>query len=113
MAIPLGRHALIVHDVFSRYLWARKMDGQAAVVEPMKDIMRVRRPKILFTDADAAFRSKAFMNAMQDLGVDLRIKLGRNDIATVDREVCPCASEAWHESHRRRRSEEHRVSAVR
>ena len=44
MVIPPGRHALIVQDVFSRYLWARQMQSQGDVVEPMLDIMRVRRP---------------------------------------------------------------------
>ena len=87
MVIPPGRHALIVQDVFSRLLWARKMDSQADVVAPMLQNMRVRQPRVLYTDADVAFRSKAFRTAMEDIGVDFRVKLGRNDIATVDRAI--------------------------
>ena len=60
------------------------MASQAAVVEPMCEIMRVRKPEMLYTDADTAFTSHAFQAAMQELGVDARIKTGRNDIATVD-----------------------------
>ena len=29
MAIPPGRHALLVQDVFSRFVWARKMRSQS------------------------------------------------------------------------------------
>ena len=47
MVIPPGRHALIVQDVFSRFVWARGMRSQGGVVEPMLDIMRVRRPRAL------------------------------------------------------------------
>ena len=50
----------------------------------MLDLMRERRPRLLFSDADTAFRSKAFREAMAGLGVDFRVKEGRNDIATVD-----------------------------
>ena len=84
MVIPPGRHVLVVQDVFSRFLWVRRMSNQGDVVGPMRDIMRVRRPQVLYTDADTAFRSLAFREAMHDLGVEFRVKLGRNDIATVD-----------------------------
>ena len=49
------------------------MPGQAAVVEPMREIMRVRRPAVLYTDAGTAFTSRAFQEAMRELGVDARI----------------------------------------
>ena len=49
--------------------------------------MMVRRPRVLCTDADVAFRSKAVREAMTDLGVAFRVKEGRNDIATVDRAI--------------------------
>ena len=75
------RHYLLVQDVLSRFLWAKPMDGQAAVVEPMRQIMRVRKPEVLYTDADSAFTSRA----LRELGVDARVKTGRNDIATVYR----------------------------
>ena len=39
---------------------------------------------VLYTDADTAFTSRAFLPTMEELGVDARIKTGRNDIATVD-----------------------------
>ena len=84
MTLPPGRHALVVQDVFSRFLWVRRMSNQGDVVAPMRDIMRVRRPRVLYTDADTAFRSQAFRDAMRDLGVEFRVKLARNDIATVD-----------------------------
>jgi len=50
-------HVLVVQDVFSRYLRAKPMLSQAAVVEPMRQIMRTRKPKVLYTDADTAFRA--------------------------------------------------------
>ena len=53
----------------------------------MREIMRVRKPAVLYTDADTAFTSRAFQEAMNELGVDARIKTGRNDIATVDRAI--------------------------
>ena len=81
------RHVLVVQGVFSRFLWATPMTGQAAVIEPMRDIMRVRKPTALSTDADAAFTSRAFRAAMEELGVEARLKAGRNDIATVGRAI--------------------------
>ena len=80
-------HVLVVQDVFSRYLWAKPMLSQAAVVEPMRQIMKTRKPEVLYTDADTAFQSAVFQQAMRELGVDARIKTGRNDIATVDRAI--------------------------
>ena len=53
------KHGLVVQGVFSRFLWARPMIGQAAVIDPMRGIMRVRKPTVLYTDADTAFTSKA------------------------------------------------------
>jgi hypothetical protein len=61
------------------------MQSQGGVVEPMNKIMASRQPRRLFTDADTAFRSSAFQEAMDDLGVESRIKTGKPDIATVDR----------------------------
>jgi hypothetical protein len=63
------------------------MLSQAAVVEPMRQIMKTRKPEVLYTDADTAFQSAVFQQAMRELGVDARIKTGRNDIATVDRAI--------------------------
>ena len=63
------------------------MAGQAAVIEPMRQIMRVRRPQVLYTDADTAFTSRAFQALMEELGVEAHVKTGRNDIATVDRAI--------------------------
>ena len=60
------------------------MVNQAAVVEPTQEIMRVRKPEMLFTVAATAFTSQAFQEAMRELGVDARVKTGHNDIATVD-----------------------------
>ena len=90
MALPAEssvRHALVVQEAFSRFLWAKPMVGQAGVIEPMREIMRVRQPAVLYTDADTASTSRAFQEAMTELGVDARIKTGRNDIATVDRAI--------------------------
>ena len=79
------KYWLLVQDVVSRYLWAKPMLSQAGVEAPMRAVMRARRPAMLFTDADTAFTSNAFKAAMAELGVDARVKTGRNDIATVDR----------------------------
>ena len=84
MTIPPGRHALVVQDVFSRFLWVRRMRSQADTVEPMREIMQMRRPQVLYTDADTTFKSRAFGDLMRELGVEHRVKLARNDIATVD-----------------------------
>ena len=80
-------HVLVVQDVFSRFLWARPMTGQGAVIEPMRQIMKTRKPEVLFTDAETSFQGVAFREAMQELGVDARIKTGKQDIATVDRAI--------------------------
>ena len=42
---------------------------------------------MLVTDADTAVTSKAFRAAMDGLGVETRLRAGRNDIATVDRAI--------------------------
>jgi len=49
--------------------------------------MKVRKPDILYTDKETSFRSAPFREAMQNLGVDSRIKTGKQDIATVDRAI--------------------------
>ena len=41
------RHGLVAQDVFSRCIRARPMISQAAVIEPMHNIMRTRRPRVL------------------------------------------------------------------
>ena len=91
MALPAESsvtHVLVVQDdVFSRYLWAEPMLSQAAVTEPMQKIMRSRQPRLLYTDADTAFKASTFQEAMEELGVDARTKTGRQDIATVDRAI--------------------------
>ena len=45
-AVSSARRALVVQDAISRFLWAKPMAGQAAVVEPMREIMRVRRTTV-------------------------------------------------------------------
>jgi hypothetical protein len=49
--------------------------------------MTTRKPDVLVTDADTAFTPKAFRAAMDGLGVEARLRAGRNDIATVDRAI--------------------------
>jgi hypothetical protein len=80
-------NVLVVQDVFSRFLWAKPMIGQGSVIEPMRQIMKVRKPDVLYTDKETSFRSAPFREAMQNLGVDARIKTGKQDIATVDRAI--------------------------
>ena len=60
------------------------MGSQAAIVEPMRQTMRVRKPEVPRTDADPAL-NPAPSSKPCGSWASTRVKTGRNDIATVDR----------------------------
>jgi len=79
---------LIVQDIFSHYLWAEPISSKTQVRRAFEDILDKsgRRPRELNTDKGTEFSSKEFQNMLTRRGaIHWREKVGKNDIATVDR----------------------------
>ena len=82
-------YALIVVDVFSRYLWAHLITspkeayvGFWAILEEAK-----KAPQVLSCDADAGFLSPQFKELLKFRGIEQSIRAGRNDLSVVDRAI--------------------------
>ena len=80
-----GDNFLLVQDVFSRYAWGVVLTGK--LPEAFESILKSsgRKPRVLVTDADTAFRSRDFQAMCARNGIVHEFKVGRNDISTVDR----------------------------
>jgi hypothetical protein len=85
-------HVLCVLDIFSRFLWTRKLRNAktATVTKAFKSILEVsqRTPIEMNIDKGAEFNSAEFSKMLTDKGIDMvRVAEGRNDIATIDRAI--------------------------
>ena len=80
-------YALVVQDIFSRYAWAELIDSPMQATGGMEAILHRagKVPDELTTDADPGFKSKPFQELLNDKGIHHTLRVGRNDIATVDR----------------------------
>jgi len=84
-------HVLCVMDIFSRYLWTRRLES-ALSEEVTNAFVRIlntseRKPKQLNFDKGTEFKSSVFhdMLAMED--IEYRVAENRNDISTLDRAI--------------------------
>ena len=80
------RHALLVQDMFSRYLWAAPLPSKTWTRSAFEGILdQGRKPRELNTDSANEFTSREFQAMLTRRGIQHRLKVGLNDIATIDR----------------------------
>ena len=81
------RYALVVQDIFSRFAYAEIIDSPMQAYEGMRQILRRARPppQILITDEDPGFKDARFQEVLKDRRIIHEYRVGRNDLATVDR----------------------------
>ena len=78
---------LIVQDIFSRYLWAEPISSKTQVRRAFEDILDKsgRKCRELNCDKGTEFTSREFQTMLDRRNIQFREKVGKNDIATVDR----------------------------
>ena len=79
---------LLVQDIFSRFLWAVPISSKTQVRRAFEDILDTsgRTPRQLNIDKATEFSSREFQTMLARRGkIQWREKVGKNDIATVDR----------------------------
>ena len=79
------RHVLLVQDIFSRFLWAEAISTKAQVTAAFERILNGRKPRELNTDKGSEFTSRQFQTMLDRRVIQHRLKVGINDIATLDR----------------------------
>ena len=79
------KYALVVVDVFSRFAWAALIDSPMDAAAGYREILRRagKRPSLLLTDGDPAFKTPDFQKALGSTFHEL--KAGAQDLAVVDR----------------------------
>ena len=80
-------HALIVQDIFSRFAWGELIKSPMDSAEGLRKIIQEARhaPSQLICDADPGFQTRAFKELLEEHQIQQTIRVGRNDLATVDR----------------------------
>ena len=79
------RHVLLVQDIFSRFLWAEAIATKTQVRAAFERIIENRKPRELNTDKGPEFTSREFQAMLDRRKIQHRLKVGLNDIATLDR----------------------------
>ena len=85
--ITAGHHTLIVQDIFSRYAWAEPIESPLTAYKGMAKVLSRagKDPDELTTDADPGFQTKDFNELVASKGIHHTFRVGRNDLASVDR----------------------------
>ena len=83
------QYALVVVDVFSRYIWTRLITSPMESYVAFKEILDEagKSPEVLSTDADPGFLSPKFKELLASKGIQQSIRAGRHDIAIADRAI--------------------------
>ena len=83
------QYALVVVDVFSRYIWTRLVTSPMEANVAFGEIIDAagKSPEVLSTDADPGFLSPKFKELLASKGIQQSIRAGRNDIAIADRAI--------------------------
>ena len=78
---------LLCQDIFSRFLWAEPISTKAQVRRAFEDILdkSQRTPRELNSDKGSEFTSRGFQAMLARRGIQHRLKVGLNGIATLDR----------------------------
>ena len=82
-------YALVVVDVFSRYVWAKLITSPMVATAGLREILDEagKNPDVLSTDADPGFLSAPFRDLLASKGIHQSSRVGRNDLAVVDRVI--------------------------
>ena len=82
-------YALVVVDVFSRFVWARLIDNPMQAYVALREILDEagKAPEVLSTDADPGFLSAPFKELLASKDIHQTLKVGRQDLASVDRVI--------------------------
>ena len=80
------RHVLLVQDIFSRFIWAEAISTKTQVTAAFERILnKGRKPREINTDKGSEFTSKQFQTMLERRVIQHRLKVGLNDLATIDR----------------------------
>ena len=82
-------YAIVVVDVFSRYVWARLITSPMQAEAGLREIIDEagKTPEVLTTDADPGFLSAPFKALLASKGIHQTVRAGRNALAVVDRVI--------------------------
>ena len=81
------QYALIVQDIFSRFAWAELIKSPMEAAEGLRRVIERagKAPQQLVCDADPGFQTAAFKQLLEERHIEQTLRVGRNDLATVDR----------------------------
>ena len=81
--------ALVVCDIFSRYIWAELIHSPMQATAGFASILARagKGPGSLTTDEDPGFKTAAFEKLLQDHHIVQQFRVGRNDLAVVDNAI--------------------------
>ena len=82
-------HVMIIQDVFSRFIFAKALQSKAEVTAAFSRIVEEtgRKCEEFNTDRGSEWTSAAFQTRLSNLGIRHRLKVGPQDLATLDRAI--------------------------
>ena len=82
-------YVMILQDVFSRFIFAKALRSKAEVVAAFSRIVEEtgRKCEEFNTDRGSEWTSAAFQTRLNNLGIRHRMKVGPQDLATLDRAI--------------------------
>ena len=82
-------HVMIIQDVFSRFIFAKALQSKAEVTAAFSRIVEEtgRKCEEFSTDRGSEWTSAAFQTRLNNLGIRHRLKVGPQDLATLDRAI--------------------------
>ena len=83
------QYVMILQDVFSRFIFAKALRSKAEVVAAFSRVIEEtgRKCEELNTDRGSEWTSAAFQTRLNNLGIRHRLKVGPQDLATLDRAI--------------------------
>ena len=82
-------YVMIIQDVFSRFIFAQSLRSKAEVTAAFSRIVEEtgRKCEEFSTDRGSEWTSAAFQTHLNNLGIRHRLKVGPQDLATLDRAI--------------------------
>lgn len=83
------KYVMIMQDVFSRFIFARALQSKTEVPAAFSRIVEEtrRKPEEFSTDRGSEWTSAAFRTRLNNLDIRHRLKVGPQDLATLDRAI--------------------------
>ena len=81
--------ALVVEDIFSRFLWAELIHSPMQADQGLREILARagKAPGSITMDEDPGFKTEGFLKLLQDHHIVQQFRSGRNDLAVVDNAI--------------------------